>query len=219
MNEVIVVAGATHRAGLLDEYEAQLAAAGVPFHLEPLTLPNGVCGITALDRIQYFWRIALQFLTYQTVYITDAWDVLFFGTREELIEKAPATFLCSAERNCYPEPEMATCIHGRTPWRYANNGMVAANTRYLLEWCQAALDTPDLSIHDQAWFNRQVAGDTGLAPLDDRTKLFYVVSATQEDGALKAFAQRPWNRRCGTLPNFLHFSGGCSTDGVREMLL
>lgn len=220
MNEVIVVAGATHREGFIDEYEKSLADAGIPFHLEDIgPLPGGANSISMRKRINYFRKMAEQFVDYQTIYITDAWDVMFFGTKQELIDKAPETFLCSAERNCYPEANLAGIITGDTPWKYCNNGMVAATPTWLLAWCGMAEQTPDLdSMLDQGWFNRRRAEGSPLTPLDETTKLFYVVSAWLEDGALQVKDGRPWNQTCNTFPNFLHFSGKCPDDWVRKML-
>ena len=121
MNDVIVVMGATHREGFMDEYEQSLSAADIPFHVEPLpALSHGANSISMSMRINYFRKMAEKFWNYQALFITDAWDVMFFGTREELIAKAPiGGFLCSAERNCYPEAHLAQSIAGTTPWRYA----------------------------------------------------------------------------------------------------
>lgn len=219
MNDVIVVAGATHREGFIDEYEAQLAAADIPFYLKPLDpLPAGANSITMRRRIKFFRDIASEFSDYRTIYITDAWDVLFFGTKQELIDKAPTLFLCSAERNCYPEADLADRISGFTPWRYANNGCVAANPEYLWNWCADAERTNDLDILDQAWFNRRCAERSPLTPLDTSTNIFYVVSAWLEDGALQVKNGRPWNSVTNCYPSFLHFSGKCPSDGVRNML-
>ncbi len=219
MNDVIVVAGATHREGFIDEYEAQLAAAGIEFHLEPLgPLPGGANSINMRIRIDYFRRMAQKFIDCKGIYITDAWDVLFVGTKQELLDKAPATFLVSAERNCYPEGHLGDKIQGPTPWKYANNGMIAAYPPYLLEWCDLAEQTPDMDILDQGWFNRRLAEGSPLVPLDETTNLFYVVSATLEDGSLQAKDGRPWNSRCDSFPNFMHFSGKCPTDSFRKMM-
>lgn len=216
---VIVVAGATHREGFIDEYEAQLAAASIPFHLEQLDpLPSGANSISMQRRIDFFRGIASKFSNYDVIYITDAWDVLFFGTKQELIDKAPETFLCSAERNCYPEADLADKIHGDTPWKYCNNGMIAAAPSYLLAWCDQAASTPDLNHLDQGWFNRRRAEGSHLTPLDETTNLFYVMSAWLEDGALQVKDGRPWNSTCDTFPNFIHFSGKCQDNDFRKMM-
>ena len=220
MNEVIVVAGCTHRDGFIEEYEAQLAAADIPFYLKQLDpLPAGANSINMQRRINFFRDIAQQFIDYKVVYITDAWDVLFFGTKQELIDKAPDTFLCSAERNCYPEAHLSDVILGITPWKYANNGMVAANPNFLIRWCDQAEQIGELGLLDQAWFNRRRAYQDGFYQLDVTTDLFYVVSAWLEDGSLQVRNGRPWNSLCNTFPNFLHFSGKCPSDGVRKMLV
>jgi len=219
VNDVIVVSGYTHREGFLDEYEAQLAKADIPFHLEPLgDLPGGANSITMQRRINFFRKMAQQFIDYKAIYITDAWDVLCFASKRELIDKAPTTFICSAERNCYPESNLSDVIHGTTPWRYANNGCVAANPSFLLGWCDAAEKMGELDILDQAWFNRRRAYQDAFYELDVTTNLFYVVSAWLEDGALQVKHGRPWNSTCDTFPSFLHFSGKCPSDGVRKML-
>ncbi len=217
--DVIVVAGATHRKGFLDEYEAQLAKADIPFHLEQLDpLPAGANSITMGRRIDYWRKMAERFSDYGCLYLTDAWDVLCFASRQELIDKATKTFICSGERNCYPEYHLSDKIMGITPWRYANNGCVAANPQFLLGWCDDAEKIGNLDILDQAWFNRRRAYRDGFYELDVTTELFYVVSEKLEDGALQVKNGRPWNSRCDTLPAFLHFSGHCPSDGVRKML-
>ena len=219
MNELIVCSGCTHRSGMIDEYESQLASHDIPYHLEPWGhLPAGANSISMSRRISFVRALATKFLHYQKIVITDAWDVLFYGTRSELIAKVPDTLVVSAERNCYPEAEYGPRISGATPWRYVNNGMMAGSPAYLLDWCAAAEQTPNLDILDQAWFNRRRAEDSPLTPLDETTNLFYVVSATLERGELQMKDGRPWNILCETFPNFYHFSGNCPTDSFRALL-
>lgn len=216
---IIVVAYATHRAGMLDEYEAQLAAADIPFHLEQASpMPQGANSITMRRRIDYMRAMCEKFIDYERIVMTDAFDVLFFGTKQELIDKFPKTFICSAERNCYPEPHLAGIIEGSTAWRYANNGMIAATPTFLYGWCDAAEKIGDLDILDQAWFNRRRAYRDGIYALDVTTELFYVVSSTQEDGALQMRDGRPWNSKTGAFPAWFHFSGKCPDDRFRAML-
>jgi len=224
---VIVIAGCTHRAGLVDEYERSLRDKDIEFHLEHVDpMPEGANSITMHRRINYWRKMAEQFKDYETIFITDAWDVLFFGTKQELLDKSPKTLLISAERCCYPNYQLADSIQGDTPWRYANNGMIVSSPEYLLEWIKKAEEISDLNILDQAWFNHRLSEGRGNIVLDTTTNLFYVVSATLEDGALRAKNGRPWNSKCDTFPNFLHFSGkegagnvwNIRMDEVRQML-
>lgn len=218
MNDLIVVAGATHREGFIDEYESQLRNAGVDFHLEPLfDLPAGANSITMQRRIDYIRKVCEKFVSYDKVVMTDAWDVLFYGTKEEVLSKIPGTMIVSAERNCYPEPHLAPHFQSSSPWRFANNGMLAGSPAYMLEWCDRALNEGDLAILDQAWFNRRCATGSDLVHLDETTDLFYVVSATQEDGSLQMRDGRPVNAASGKFPNFFHFSGKCPDFWFRKL--
>lgn len=216
---IIVVAGATHREGMIDEYEASLAKSDIPFHLEPLDpLPSGANSINMRRRISYWRKMAAKFSDYDCLYLTDAWDVVLSASKQELIDKSPDTMIVSAERNLYPESHLVDRIHGATAWKFCNNGCVAANPSYLLAWCDQAERTSDLDMLDQGWFNRRLAEGSHLVELDTQTSLFYVVSAWLEDGALQKKDGRPWNSVTSQFPCFLHFSGKCPSDGVRKML-
>lgn len=218
MKDIIVVAQITHREGMIDEYEKQLTEAGIPFYWHQIpSLPCGANSITAARRIAYIREMCERFEDYDKIVMTDAWDVLFYGTKDELLSKLPENMIVSAERNCYPEAYLAREFTSESPWRYANNGMLAGNPKQLLRWCGLAEATPDQEILDQAWFNRR-AIDSNLVWLDETTSIFYVVSAWLEDGSLKRLGTRAYNSRYDTLPQFFHFSGKCPDSGFRELL-
>jgi hypothetical protein len=217
MNDAIVVAPYTHREGLLEEYEAQLAAADVPFHLERIDLPGGANGFTVAKRAQFLRKMAENFIDYKVIYATDAFDVLFFGTKEELLHKAPQVFTCGAERNCYPEPHLAERISGDTPWCFCNAGLIGCHPYALLNWCNRVESGPEIDLLDQAWLNRRLADQSSLVSIDSYTDLFYVVSS-EEDGSLEIKSGRLWNSRCDSFPSFFHFSGKCPTDRIRSIL-
>lgn len=219
MNDLIVVAGCTHREGFVNEYEQQLALAGIDFHLEPLaSLSGGANSITMRWRIDFLRKMAHKFSDYKKIIATDAWDVLFYGEKEEVMNKIPDTLMLSAERNCYPEPGYAPHFTSSSPWKYANS-MIASSPAYLIDWLEWAQQMPDIDILDQAWFNRRAAENQTTISLDETTDLFYVVSSTQEDGSLQIKHGLPWNRRYNTYPNFFHFSGHCPVDGFRNLLV
>ena len=220
MNEVIVVAQITHREGMIDEYERQLTEAGIPFYWHQIApLPNGANSITAAKRIAYIREMADRFREYQHIVMTDAWDVLFFGTKEELVSKLPENMIVSAERNCYPEAHLTKEFTSESPWRFANNGMLAGAPDKLLRWCDLAERnySGDAQILDQAWFNRRCL-DSHLVWLDETTSIFYVVSAWLEDGSLKLRGTRPYNTKYDTFPSLFHFSGKCDTTAFRQLL-
>ena len=207
-NEVIVVAGATHRAGMLDDYERQLERAAIPFHLEIVEpMPSGPNSMTMRRKIEFVQKMAKKFINYQTLYITDAWDVLFFGTHRELVNKSPL-FRFAAETNSYPEQVEGI---GDTPWRFANAGCMVGTPARLIQWVRMVEGVGDLDILDQAWLNRHL----DLTPMDNRTALFYVIASG--DQSLRIKNGRPWNLKCDTWPNFLHFSGGGNADQWRGL--
>lgn len=219
MNDVIVVAACTHREGFLDEYEEQLNAAGVPFHIEQIEpLVGGANGFTIRIRAEFLRKMATRFIDYKILYATDGWDVLFVGTRQDLLDNAPTSFLCAAERSCYPEPHLAERVAGESPWRFVNAGLIACPPDALLRWCDEVEQTAELTLLDQAWLNRRLSEQSPLVTIDTHTELFYVVSSALEDGALQMKNGRLWNSRYDTFPAFFHFSGKCSPDRIRGML-
>ena len=215
MEDVIVVSGATHRAGMLDEYEGQLKRAGIPFHLETVEpMPCGPNSMTMRRKAEFVRGMADRFWNYRVMYITDAWDVLFCGTRQDLINRAPE-FVFSAERNAYPESDVRPTMT-YTPWRWCNAGCMGGHVPYLYMWADKVLRESDLDLLDQAWLNRHL--NTQFCPIDHETKSFYTVSATLENGELQRKWDRVFNTLCRNFPSFLHFSGGCPSTEIRRIL-
>src|SRR5208282_365369 len=98
-HDLIVVTGSSipsedSRSGTLNLYLKQLTAAGIecfvrPFSPNDLTMCEGGALGTLEEFIGLMRGIAEQFSNYQRIVATDAWDVLFFGTREDVIRKIP----------------------------------------------------------------------------------------------------------------------------------
>jgi hypothetical protein len=216
MKDIIVVSAITERRHMIDEYEDQLAAAGIDFHLEPITLANGIASITARWKFEFMRRMCERFDMYERIVFTDAWDVLFFGTKGELMEKLPEELLVSAERNCWPEPGLPSRFS--RPWCYVNAGMEAGDPMAIYNWCNRSLTMPDLDLMDQAWFNRQLTDISRLRAIDCSTSLFYTVSYDREDCSLRLKNGKLWNSRFDTYPQFFHFAGPCSSVPFRAML-
>lgn len=218
MKDVIVVSPITERRGMLDEYEDQLAAAGIDFHLEAVQLADGINSMTARWKFGFLKRMCERFGEYSRIIFTDAWDVLFFGSKEELLEKIPALPIMSAERNCWPENDLNFKQEIPGPWRYYNAGMVAGCPLDIFTVVSNLLHMDDLDIMEQAWMNRQLARGRTPFSIDSRTELFYTVSFDREDGSLQTRDGKLWNLTTGTCPQFFHFSGKCSSAPFRAML-
>lgn len=224
MKDVMVVSTCTHKAGLVDVYEQQLRLAGIDTGFECGPMPKATAYFSMQERINYWRNIVDKYNEYKMIVITDAWDVMFFGTKEEVMSKLQ-TFIISSERNCAPEDHYAGQIVSDKPCRYANPGMMACSPIGFLKWTDKAEPLGDLNFHlssgsDQAWFNRRLANkvDPEITPLDDTTSLFYVVSWSSghlEDGSLKIKNGRLWNSAFDTYPNFFHFAGHGNCEPLR----
>lgn len=220
MNDLIVISAITHRAGMIDEYEDQLDAAGIDHHFHPIKLENGIVSITARWKFEFLREMCREFNNYERIVFTDGWDVLFYGGKEEALRKIPEQPIMSAEHNCWPESNLADKFTSPSPWRYCNPGMIAGSPAGINLWLQFCDKLGDTDLMEQKWCNRIKANPVTnyLIKLDVETKLFYVVSHDSEDGFLRLNEGRPWNSRFNNSPQFFHFSGHCSSVPFRGML-
>lgn len=224
MKDVIVIVHATERKFLMDEYEEQLRTAGIDFHVEKIEpLVNGLASMTMRWRCEYWKSMCQKFSDYKYLIFTDAWDVMFFGARDQLILKLQHINypLLSAERNCWPDPESPRSLNwSSSPWKFVNCGMMAGSNSDIIVSSEKFLSKPDLDIMDQQWMNRLLnqSGTTRPMGLDRDCYLFYTVSADKEDGSLTMEGDRIYNQYHDTFPNFFHFAGPCHPDPFRSMV-
>ncbi len=218
MKDVIIVSYLTERRHMIDEYEDQLIHAEIDYHFHPVTLKDGIASVTARWKLDFIVEMASTFYDYKRIVFTDAWDVLFFGTKEELIPKIPEIPIVSAERNCWPENDIENLFTLESPWRFVNAGMIAGNPQHLYRWAKEALLMRELDLIEQAWMNRRVAYKDYPICIDSFTSLFYTVSYDREDGSLRMKNGRLWNSRFDTFPQFFHFAGPCSSLRFRAMM-
>src|SRR5580658_1475801 len=101
-NQLIVVMGSSCVAGTMDLYLSQLLEAYIPYHIEPITdIPP--LGFNLGFKIEWLRKFAQRFSDYENIVFSDAWDVTFYGTKEDAISKIPTDHvLFAAEKNCYP---------------------------------------------------------------------------------------------------------------------
>lgn len=222
VKDVIVVAHCTGKLGLVDVYEHQLKAAGIDTCFE-IRQGKATPSWNMRERLADWRATAERFKDYQMIIVTDAWDVMFFGTKDELMSKL-ARFVISSERNCAPEDHYAGQIVSDKPCKFANCGMMAGSPAEILVWIEKAEKLGDLDFllstpgADQAWFNRRLIDHPEVVILDDTTNLFYVVSWADghlEDSSLKLKDGRLWNSTFDTYPNFFHFAGHGPNEPLR----
>lgn len=203
---------------MVDEYQDQLTATGIDCHIEPVTLDNGINSVTALWKLHFIKEMCERFSHYERIVFTDAWDVLFVGSKDELLPKLRDIPCVSAERNCWPEHDLQFKRTLQSPWRYCNAGMICGSPSSFFEWTDHELSMPNLDQMEQAYMNRKLASGSYGFNLDLHTSLFYTVSGEREDGSLRLKDGKPWNCYFDTYPQFFHFSGGCSSLPFRTML-
>ncbi len=189
-------------------YFSQLEKAGIPYRVysNQMTSPNdGNLGNCTRE-----WRRWAEENPCDRLIVTDAWDVLCYGTREQLEEVLtdfPPYPIFAAERNCYPEPHIAKEIEIPGPWSFVNGGMFTSSPEDLYNWCNLIDLHPDTdpSMLMQQWLNRRLREKDPLVKIDWKTKLFYCHFIDR--GELEVRDGRPYNTVHGTLPVLHHFNG------------
>lgn len=221
-DELIVLTASTvghdhPESGTLALYLSQLEAAGIDHNCETLTefpANGGSLGY----KVAGLHRRVVQNLHYDKIVFTDGHDVQYFGSRKDLIAKIPdAGVILGAERNCYPEPNLAHIIQTPRPFSYANGGWLAGSPESFLMWLDAIVRHPEYNdlILDQAWFNRRLAENDPLIQIDYRTEIVYCTFGEGADIAdLQWEGDVPINAFYGTHPNFIHCNGHWASEHI-----
>jgi hypothetical protein len=206
-SDLAVIASCTERKGLMPRLEHQLAEAGIPLLVDLCSPYPG--RVRTLDVFMAALRRMLEMTRdYRNLVLIDAWDILFYGTREELLAKIPENgVIFAAERNCWPDAYLAPCFPGKTPWRFLNSGTLAGTRDNFLKWADEVESHPAYmpEMIDQQWFLHRCAQKSPLTVLDDRTEISYCMFLEKstlifKDGKL-------YNPICDSHPLFLHFNG------------
>lgn len=212
-NELIVIMGASEVYGTMPLYTAQLQAAGIETAIVSCSdKPNMNGGGTLGYRVSKFRELANQYSDYERIVITDAFDVTFWGRKEDVISKIPMDRLIHAgEKNCYPPEACSLPIPDRGPWRYANGGMVAGTPEHFLHWCcyteRHLLYNPECL--DQYFLNLQISEEVGCLP-DYRTELFLCLYGGYDE--ISFTKGLPINNYWNTRPSFVHANGKCPVE-------
>jgi hypothetical protein len=209
LKDLLVLMACSSVQKLQPEYMRQLTEADIDYHVEhlgPRANENG--GGTFSHKVDSFRRLSKLFCEYEKLVFTCAWDVLFYGTKKEVLGKIPDQgVLLGAERNCYPDASIAHLCKGDVPWRFVNGGLTAGTPESILAWLDGI--EQHLQYHpsevDQLSLNLMRAENSPLTMIDARTELFYCLHL--EGGELDFENGLPVNKLCGTHPNWLHFNG------------
>lgn len=222
-DELIVLTASTvgpdhPESGTLALYLSQLEAAGIDHHCETLTeFPSN--GGSLGYKIAGLRRRVVQNLHYDKLVFTDGHDITFWSNKDYVLSKIPdAGVLLGAERNCYPEPELAKQIHNPLPWKFCNGGWLAGRPESFIAWLDAIEQHPlyDPIMLDQAWFNRRLTERDPLIMIDDSTDCVYCFFGEAGDIHDLQFDDdgNPVNTMTLTRPAFLHANGRWPSDHI-----
>lgn len=218
MNDLLVLMGATSERGTMRLYLDQLRAAGIEYHVEDGSdKPNINGGGNLGYRVKKFRDFADRFANYKRLVVSDAFDVTFYGTKEDVMSKIPTTHLIHAgEKNCYPPEACALPIPDVGPWRYLNGGLVAGTPEQFHHWATYTERHPkyDPECLDQYFLNLKFSEDVGCRP-DHETELFFCLYGGYDELGFEH--GRPVNLVYDTHPNFIHANGGWDASAMFEM--
>lgn len=221
-DELIVLTASTvgpdhPESGTLALYLSQLDAAGIDHDCEKLTDFPGNGGSLGY-KIAGLRRRVVQYLNYDKIIFTDGHDMTFYSSKEYVLSKIPdAGVLLGAERNCYPEPDLAAVINNPLPWKFCNAGWLAGTPESFLLWLDAIERHPQYGegFLDQAFFNRLLAANDPLVMIDDHTDLVYCTYGEEGDIAdLQWQDDKPINTLTNTMPAWIHCNGHWSSEHI-----
>jgi hypothetical protein len=211
MKELAVVTIVTERKGMIEMLQKQLDNAGIDFYVSYQDVEENFYQFcSAYNRVNLMYNVLMKLEDYKYIIFIDGWDTLFFGDKNDVINKIPKNkVLISAEKCCYPDVSIMNDIpSGGTPWRYANFGGIAGtrdNLFLFLEECKNTIDKLKIGM-DQEIPNLLLSqGINSSFILDYNTQLFYCM--LEDEGELINYGRVPLNSATNQTPNFIHFNG------------
>jgi hypothetical protein len=215
MPDLLVFAAASKCDRCLPLLQRQLYEAGIDFYLHAYPRYSTWAQVSAPQTLLDNLDLVLS-LGYEKIVMVDAFDVLFFGTKEELAAKVTDRVTFCADRNLVPSElgEENFPVTG-TPWRFLNGGAVAGTGDALAEFREYMGRLPqDAGETGNTALNRALMQGTTRFGIDSDTRLFY--NTYLDAGELTCREGRPFNRLAGTFPSFLHLAGGARPEPFLE---
>lgn len=212
-NDLLVIMGATTEGGTMRKYIEQLTAAGIDHHVDWRDeYPNMNGGGTLAYKMKTMREGATRFSHYKKLVFSCAFDVTFYGAKEDALRNIPNEgVLIAAEKNCYPDQSLASFITGETSSRYYNGGLLAGTPASFLKWIDAVECHPMYASRseglDQTFFNILLAADSNhpLVKVDARGKLFFCLFGGYDE--LEFENGIPVNKITSEHPCFVHANG------------
>jgi hypothetical protein len=212
-NSLLVIASANERNGLLDKMESQLARADIEFYLNVLPDLSWRIIICLEFRLKILESMATLFKSRDKLIFVDAWDMLFYGTKEEVLDKVWGRYtpIIAMEKNCFPDLGVSNFFPNllNVPWKFINGGGLAGSPEQILWAVKEIRKHPgyEPKMVDQEFYNLLLLTRSLPFQCDYRTSLFYCMFKDQGELIVNDGERRPFNQVTGTYPNFIHFNG------------
>lgn len=212
MKDVIVTMAVSSIRGMLTEYILRLSSAGITVNVDNIEEVRQFLGrehqFSISVKLATLRFIAKRFSGYEFIVTSDGWDVNFYGNREELISRIPREgVLWAAEKNCWPNADLAEMVPDNGPWKYVNGGLLAGTPKSIMEMCDRIEAHPlyDPNMIDQEFMNLLLSGGSEDFTLDWKTNLFFCLHGGHDE--LEFRWGMPYNKVHKTWPLFVHANG------------
>ncbi len=144
----------------------------------------------------------------------DAYDVV---AMRPLSEFPKDKIIFSAEKNCWPIPDLAKDYpESKTPYKYLNSGLYYAPSKMFLALFE--FETPEYISDDQLWATRQfLFNEKSGIEIDTMCSVFQSYSFIDE-GEYKYLPQGVLNTNTCTYPSWFHGNGTTNMDKLYELI-
>jgi hypothetical protein len=201
---------------LMPILERQLKEAGIEFCIDEYPDADWKSLSSIRHSVERFRDLAERFKDYERIIHIDGHDVLFYGTKEDLINRVKTGCLMfAAETNCFPdyyypdtEKRVSDMIKAGTKWKYVNGGGYAGSPQDYLNFADAIENDESYNPEgiNQGVYNLLVAKGEQTLDRDTESALFYCAFNCESDLGIEN--GMPINKVTGRRPCFVHFNGG-----------
>jgi hypothetical protein len=146
---------------------------------------------------------------------TDAWDTFVLGTPSELPEISG--LLISAERNCYPYPELESQYPtNKSPWHFVNGGGWGGEVKQFLRLYESKPPTNEMN--DQVWLTERFLAlhHEGWVKLDCNCEVFQTIGFCEEDRDFDLPTRT--NKITNSMPLFWHGNGHTPMNNIYKQI-
>jgi len=163
------------------------------------------------------------------VIFVDAWDMLFLGTKQELVDKLagrPITHF--TEKLCWPDPEKCGLYPGiSSPWRYVNGtgpaglgkdiaaAIEEGNAHFPIKEYEVPARLDAKQDNDQRFWTDVYL--SGVGELDSNCHVHQSLVMGQT-GDFRIKDGRLYNKVTGSAPCFVHANGASAMIGFRHLM-